>query len=251
MYPVCLDVCVCVCACKHACTCVWEREVELRPLEQKQTVHKEALPLSHFNVNESDSFRGLKNSLEACWLQSLGSYMHMHARIHTQAESHKRTGTNVHAHTQYLRREAQIKSSESLSECQLPLGQRLLCVCAGRRTAFYISFSTHTRFFLTHILPEPPRLANMLFQTRHTKDNGTRLKRQTSPTFPTSHAAGKREETKQALNDLRWAKVEQKRGKFSRIPYIINLPSEQERKLLQPWCVLCFPFQSPKWSIYL
>uniref|UniRef100_A0A3Q2FS57 Uncharacterized protein n=1 Tax=Cyprinodon variegatus TaxID=28743 RepID=A0A3Q2FS57_CYPVA len=34
----------------------------------------------------------------------------------------------METNTKNLRQEAQIKSSESLSECQLPLGQRLLCV---------------------------------------------------------------------------------------------------------------------------
>lgn len=138
---------MCVRAYMHLCVRErgWSRGFSL---ERKQTVHKEALPLSHFNANESDSFRGLKNSLGAWRLPPLGSHTHTHTRKQKHM-AHKWTGTNMHAHTDThrFRQEAQIKSSESLSECQLPLGQRLLCVCAGRRTAFYISFSTHYLFF--------------------------------------------------------------------------------------------------------
>lgn len=147
----------------YVCVCmrVWERGKRWSwgfSLERKQTVYKEGLPLSHFNVNESDSVRGLKNSLGAWRLPPLGSHMHM--RAHTQAcrntqNTNAQAQTCMHIH-KFWRREAQIKSSESLSECQLPLGQRLLCVCAGRRTAFCISFSIHT-LFLTHT--HPPRAA--------------------------------------------------------------------------------------------
>lgn len=151
-----LNVCVCVCTHARTSLCVWERWSSGFSIERKQTVHKGALPLSHFNVNESDSVRGLKNSLGAWRLAPLGSHMHMHAHTLKQKHTtHRHKHQCAHSHT-ILRQEAQIKSSESLSECQLPLGQRLLCVCAGRRTAFYISFSTHT-LFLTYT--HPPRAA--------------------------------------------------------------------------------------------
>lgn len=131
-----------------------------------------------------------------------------HPCTHTGKQKHTNIQAQTCTHAQTVRREAQIKSSESLSECQLPLGQRLLCVCVQAGVLLFTFHSAHTLSFShTHILPEPPRLADMLFQTRHTKDNGTRLKRQTSPTFPTFHTVGNREETKQALNDFRWAEA--------------------------------------------
>lgn len=129
-------------------------------LGRKQTVHKEGLPLSHFNANESDSVRGVKELSWGRATTATGGHSHTCTCAHTHEQS-----TNMractHAHNGWSG-EAQIKSSERLSECQLPLGQRLLCVCAGRRTAFYISFSarTHTHtlfFFFSHT--HPPRAA--------------------------------------------------------------------------------------------
>lgn len=74
-----------------------------------------------------------------------------------------------------------------------------MCVCRQAHRFLHFIQRAHTLalpllsfFFFSHtnILAELPRLADMLFQTSRTKDNGTRLKRQTSPTFPTSRTAG-------------------------------------------------------------
>lgn len=147
MYAMRFCMYISMCVCENLCVCERERMVGDFCIEQKLTVHKEALPLSHFNVNEPDSVRGLKNSLGAWRRPSLG---HTCTCVHT----HNRAATAPCMHTHTLwRREAQIKSSESLSECQLPLGQRLLCVCAGRRTAFYVSFSNMHTLFFSHTHP--------------------------------------------------------------------------------------------------
>lgn len=83
--------------CVYACVCEREREeVELRLFIRAKAVYKEGLPLSHFNVNESDSVRGLKNSLGAWRLPPLGSHMHM--RAHTQA-CRNTQNTNAQAQT--------------------------------------------------------------------------------------------------------------------------------------------------------
>lgn len=150
----------------------------------------------------------------------------------------------MHAH-KFWRREAQIKSSESLSECQLPLAQRLLCVCAGRRTAFYISFNTHTHthsLFLTHTSSQSrPAWLTCCFRqdTQKTTEPNWKGRHLLHFLHYTRRRGG--EKTKQALNDFRWADVVLK--KLSRIPYTINLSSEQESKLLQQWCTL-FPESS-------
>lgn len=62
VYSTCVYACPCVCVCERERGKSWSLGFSLG---QKQTVHKEGLPLSHFNANESDSVRGLKNSLGA------------------------------------------------------------------------------------------------------------------------------------------------------------------------------------------
>lgn len=156
---VCMFVCVYVRVRMHVLVCEREGWSWGFSIERKQTVHKEALPLSHFNVNESDSVRGLKNSLGAWRLPPLGSHMHMHAHTYTQTETHN---TQMHRH-KHARTHTNSEARGPDKELREPVRvsapirpKAVVCVCAGRRTAFYISFSTHILFFShTH----PPRAA--------------------------------------------------------------------------------------------
>lgn len=103
-----------------------------------------------------------------------------------------------HARTQTLKTRGPDKELREPVRVSAPIRPKAtVCVC--RQAHCFLHFiqcahtHTHTRtpsVFHTNILPELPRLADMLFQTRHTKGNGTRLKRQTSPTFPPSHTVG-------------------------------------------------------------
>lgn len=67
-------------------------------LRQKQTVHKEGLPLSHFNANESDSVRGVKELSWGLATTATGvTVTHAHActpTSKTQTCARARTHTN-------------------------------------------------------------------------------------------------------------------------------------------------------------
>lgn len=121
----------------------------------------------------------------------------MCAHPHTE---HKHTGPNARAHTHILKTRGPDKELREPVRVSAPIRPKAaVCVCRQAHRFLHFIQRAHTLalplffflfFFHTNILAELPRLADMLFQTSHTKDNGTRLKRQTSPTFPTSHTAG-------------------------------------------------------------
>lgn len=111
--------------------------------------------------------------------------------MHTKSTN---TQAQTLVHAQILKTRGPDKELREPVSVSAPIRPKAaVCVCRQAHRFLRFIQQAHTLalplFFHTNILLELPRLADMLFQTSHTKGNGTRLKRQTSPTFPTSHTA--------------------------------------------------------------